>query len=81
MRELSSDEIMAVSGALQGTPIPFMNGYIPGPNFPGSFPAAIPMVILSYEVGTRIGETINNQVEKTFGMSTGKAAFLTFKDS
>ncbi|XOV89786.1 MAG: hypothetical protein ACFHX7_07840 [Pseudomonadota bacterium] len=81
MRELSSEEILTVSGAFQGTPIPFTNGFVPGANFPGGFPAAIPMVMLSYEIGAGIGAKINDQVEATFGMSTGEAAFLTFKDS
>ena len=36
MRELTNQEVTAVSGGFAGTPIPFRNGFIPGANWPGA---------------------------------------------
>ena len=66
-----------MSGGLVGTPIPFYNGFISGPNWPGSFPVAIQMIVLSAHVGFLIGSLINREVISHYGMSTGEALYYT----
>jgi hypothetical protein len=81
MRELRADELDQASGGFEGTPIPFTNSFISGPNFPGGFPAAIPMLIAAYNAGEAVGEMINEFNQEQFGMSTGTALYKTLNDS
>ena len=77
MRELTSDEIGKISGGFEGTKIPFMNRFISGTNWPGGGAGAISGMVLAWGIGTKIGAAINYFNQDHFGMSTGKAIYLT----
>ena len=77
MRELETSEVDQVSGGFVGTPIPFYNGFIPAPNWPGGFPSAIGMSLLAYNIGHRIGSWMNREISSQYGMSTGAALYYT----
>lgn len=77
MRTLDSAEIALVSGGFVGTKIPFSTNFFRGPNWPGGFPAAINMVLLSFQAGWAVGSLVNQAVNSTFSMSTGEALYHT----
>ena len=75
MRELTQGEVKQVSGGFVGTPIPFVNGFIPGPNWPGGFPVAIQMAALSFHAGFQLGSYAYQKISSQYGMSTGEAFY------
>ena len=77
MRELTQGEVKQVSGGFAGTPIPFVNGFIPGPNWPGGFPVAIQMAIISFNVGLLLGTHTYDKIHQQFCMTTGEALYHT----
>ena len=77
MRELSSDELDSVSGGYTGTPIPYANWYIPGPNWPGGAAGAWAALPVAYATGSTIGTVIYEGTEYLFDMSIGEAAYIT----
>ena len=80
MRTLKESEIAQVSGGLgEGTKIPFANAYWKGPNFPGGPAAAVPALVVSYNLGFSFGEAINDFNQSFSNMSFGEAMFRTVR--
>ncbi|MDA0790792.1 MAG: hypothetical protein O2780_15195 [Proteobacteria bacterium] len=77
MRELTSSEISSVSGGFAGTPIPFTNKFIPGPNWPGGWPSAVTLAPVAWGLGQIIGGKIYNSITEKYGMTVGEAAYMT----
>ena len=81
MRELTSEEIEVVSGGFShGTPIPFTNGFIPGPNWPGGEPGVLGGITIAWNIGFEIGSRINSFNRNVSGMSLGVALHRTLND-
>lgn len=51
MRELEMSEVDQASGGFVGTPIPFYNGFIPMPNWPGGLPGIFSVGPLTFKIG------------------------------
>ena len=77
MRELTNQEVIDVSGGLVGTPIPFVNGFIPGANWPGGAPGVLTGVSMAWSAGVALGMGINNFNQNVSGMSLGEAIYAT----
>ena len=79
MRDLTAKEITMVSGGFSnGTKIPFMKGFLAGPNWPGTV-TTLTGIGLAWNIGTAIGDTVNLFNTKVTGMSLGTAIYRTFK--
>jgi hypothetical protein len=77
MRELEMNEVDQASGGFVGIPIPFYNGFIPMPNWPGGLPGIFSVRPLTFKIGYEVGGYIYQATESTFGMSTGEALYIT----
>jgi hypothetical protein len=77
MRELTLSEVQRVAGGLEGTKIPFFNGFIGGENMRGKPAGAIGAAIAGWAIGQYIGAQINQFNERHFGMSLGVAIHRT----
>lgn len=77
MKTLCNQEIDQVGGGLVGTKIPFINGFIPGPNWPGGAAGAVSGAVVAAQTGWWIGGRINSFNESVSGMSLGEAIYRT----
>lgn len=80
MRELNAVETEIVSGG-RGEKIPFSNHYIrnPGPNWPGGWGGAITALPIAWGIGNMVGEYLNRRIAEEYGLTTGEAAYYTFR--
>ena len=74
MRELTEVELEQVAGGLDGTPIPFTNGFWPGPRWPSPV-ASVSAVHVAIGIGYSIGAGINNFNTSINGMSLGESIY------
>jgi|TARA_Y100000031_G_scaffold84675_1_gene93147 hypothetical protein len=74
---LEDQEINEVGGGLVGTQIPFTNGFIPGPAWPGGVPGAWTAIPVAFGTGLAIGGLINDFNMSLSGMSLGEAIYRT----
>ena len=78
MRQLTNQEVTDVGGGFSGgTPIPFVNGFVPGANWPGGGPGVVAGVSMAWSTGQYIGGQINNFNANVTGMSLGEAIHRT----
>ncbi|MDA9064442.1 hypothetical protein N9K37_03740 [Pseudomonadales bacterium] len=80
MRELTNQEVTAISGGFAGTPIPFRNGFIPGANWPGGAPGFLGGISMAWAAGSAIGAAVNSFNQTVSGMSLGEAIYLTVEN-
>ena len=77
MKTLCNQEIDQVGGGFVGTKIPFTNGFIPGPNWPGGAAGVFSGVVIAAQAGWAIGERVNSFNQSVSGMSLGEAIYRT----
>jgi hypothetical protein len=77
MRTLCSKEIDQVGGGFVGTRIPFTNGFMAGPAWPGGAPGIWAAIPLAASTGWAIGDFVNKFNDPVSGMSLGEAIART----
>jgi hypothetical protein len=78
MRQLTNQEVTEVSGGFSGgTPIPFVNGFVSGANWPGGAPGVATGVVMAWNAGLAIGAGVNSFNTNVSNMSLGEAIHRT----
>jgi hypothetical protein len=77
IRELTSREITSVAGGLDGTKIPFINGFIEGPAWPRGGIGVVSELTAAFTAGYLFGGLVNDFNMWYSGMSLGQAMYRT----